>query len=336
MFYMFNKLFITILILIISLQNVYAEINKNILSDNLSKHFTKEDAKFYINPLFSSLSLCLNSTLYETAQSHDFLGFDIKIKSTFNFPDSSNEYFMPSGRSIDDPLKNDQRVDAYGFTYTPTAVKKGPGGESQYLPRSSYEDPDFSYLKKLNYPSGFDPGLSLLQFNFGLSYGSELMLRFYPELFNDGLLYGVGIKNNLFETLDSRAHLSSLISYQVLDLDVIKLNSSSFDLHFSYRMGIVFGWILPTYYFGLSYSMSKMDVYYTIEQSNNPEEYNFTLPGSGTPVKFNFKSNEVIFKYGVNLRIPYLPAHCSLEYASVFIEKPSVNIGFTCGVSGNL
>ena len=143
----------------------------------------------YIGPLGNSLGAGLNNGWYNTAKPHKLGGFDVTITANFVLINKDVKTFI-----IDDVIK-DAESSIFGGGEVPTIVGNSNGN-------ITFDNTDYKMLDGLNIPV---IPLPILQAGVGLIKGTELTIRYIPELKigNAGKvgLIGVGIKHDLLQWL---------------------------------------------------------------------------------------------------------------------------------------
>mgnify|MGYP001051322614 CR=1 FL=1 len=176
----------------------------------------------YINPAMTGLIFGMNSGWYHTAKVHKVLGFDITIGLNASIVPSKDEIFSFANLG----LANTTSTSATGATVAGpnalqapitfngtiqgqnvTATFDMPGGTKDDLPLSAVPTP-------------------AVQFNIGLPWKMEGMLRLVPEVGSDdvkGKLLGIGLKKEItswFGPMEKTPlHISILAAYTSMTVD---------------------------------------------------------------------------------------------------------------------
>ncbi len=173
--------------------------------------------KAYMNPAMKGLIYGMNSGWYHTAKVHKKFGFDFSFGLNASIVPSKDELFafadlglssniIPASATSatvagSEDIKSNVAFQGTIQGQTVTANFEMPGGAKESLPLNAVPTPT-------------------LQFNLGLPYEFEAMLRVVPKIESDGVngqLLGVGLKKEItdwFGPLDRLPlHVSLLASY---------------------------------------------------------------------------------------------------------------------------
>ena len=169
--------------------NTYSQLGGTLVNASQEIDDFKAIVEAYIGPLGNSLGARLNNGWYNTAKPHKLGGFDVTITANFVLINKDVKTFI-----IDDVIK-DTESSIFGGGEVSTIVGNRDGN-------IIFNTDTFTMLNGLNIPV---VPLPILQAGVGLIKGTELTIRYIPELKigNAGKvgLIGVGIKHDLLQWL---------------------------------------------------------------------------------------------------------------------------------------
>ena len=185
----------------------------------------------YINPAMKGLIFSMNNGWYHTAKVHKTLGFDITIGLNASIVPSSDEVFALSSLGLSSTITGSTT------NYPTVAGSTTNGSLSITIPANSLPDinggthPELT--ANIQMPDGVKDDLPLnavpapaVQFNLGLPFKMEAMLRLVPKVGSDdvkGQLLGLGLKKEItswFGPLDKLPlHVSLLAAYTSMNVD---------------------------------------------------------------------------------------------------------------------
>ncbi|MDH4211607.1 MAG: hypothetical protein OEV79_09200 [candidate division WOR-3 bacterium] len=175
---------------------IFSLLSANGLEDYLAdriENVNEELLQSYIQPLVNAFGTGISTGLFQSAYSHDFLGFDIGLRlMSIHIPEASR-YF--DGIALACSLAMDSLV-YYEIPLENLSTVFGPEQEID-LPISGN-----SIGIPTNIPTGFDISSAPLlvpQINVGLVFGTELAIRYVPFTFEGSRMnfFGIGVKQEL-------------------------------------------------------------------------------------------------------------------------------------------
>ena len=162
-----------------------------------SKEDANKLASAYFNPISKGFIYGTNAGWYHTAKVHKTFGFDVSFGLNASMVPSEDEMYTISALGLASITSNSETA--------PTAL----GGNNAPSVEVSTTVEGQTVSASFNLPSGFKDdfvfgGLPTanMQFNLGLPYDFEAMLRFVPKVGNDnttGELLGFGLKKEITE-----------------------------------------------------------------------------------------------------------------------------------------
>ena len=184
----------------------------------------------YINPAMTGLIFGMNSGWYHTAKVHKLFGFDISIGLNASIVPSSDEIF----RFADLGLANTTSTSATAATVAGPNNLQAPATFSGTIQGQTVS-------ANFTLPGGAKDDLPLnavptpaVQFNMGLPWKMEGMIRLVPEVGSDdvkGKLLGLGLKKEItswFGPMEKTPlHVSLLAAYTSMTVDYDIQNDSS-------------------------------------------------------------------------------------------------------------
>jgi hypothetical protein len=289
----------------------------------------------YITPILRGWGNDLNSAMYYSADLHDILGFDIGAKVAMSrFTDADKTY------SFNLPNQMTTRIGGI-----PVILRAGTDYDQNVTANSAVGLKDTTYVytkassiystngrrKILALPGGFDLGslgvpLPMPQFNLGLPFGLEFMLRYVPTIsagdagkFNYagfGLRYSISQWLPLFP-VDIAAHfMTQKMNFKSKDdKDIFSASGTAYGVEVSKKLFIL------TVYGGFQLESSTMTL--ADFQGYSPElGQTVTIPG------FEVKgSNKSRFTVGARLLLLIVNVHA--EYSIATNPVIAVGVGIT-------
>jgi len=197
-----NLLKTSVIILVTGLLNIqfaFAQAGTNdILKSGLTDANKMMDA--YASPLLKSFGAGLNSGWFNTAKPHGIGGFDITFTGNITFAPTSDQSFDPNSLG----LQNVKIVPGQINSTTPTIF--GSSDTSKCMNMGLYARypgaTQDSLMTKFQLPAGFGYNIfavPALQAAVGVGFGTEVAVRFFPNLSFNGInvgLYGFAIKHD--------------------------------------------------------------------------------------------------------------------------------------------
>lgn len=192
-------------------------------------------ARGYITPGAESLMYVINSGWFKTAKSHKFLGFDLSVIGTGHFIDENDQTFV---MDVND-FQNIRFPD--GSTSKNIATVFGDNNPNQTVIVTLSEnglDNDVEILLPDGVASENIDVLpaAFLQAELGLGFGTDLKVRYLPEITTEDVetgFYGVGLQHELTSWLplikNLPVKLAVLGAYTHLDSEFDFTGKSSID-----------------------------------------------------------------------------------------------------------
>lgn len=220
----------------------------------------------YIQPLVNAFGAGVSTGLFQSAYSHEFLGFDIGVRfMSIRIPEAA-KYF--DGAALLCSLTVDSLV------YYEVPIE---GLSTVFGPDTSYTVPVEGYAISIPavIPGGFELSsapLVMPQLNVGLPFGAELALRYLPFTFEGTRMnfFGIGVKQELnkfplFKPIPLPVAVAVGAAYQRFDIEnqdrQVLANSGTWNLQLLVSKRI--GPLEPTIGFGVENTRVHFD--YTFE-----------------------------------------------------------------------
>lgn len=269
----------------------------------------------YMRPAFEGFGFGMNSGWYNTAKPHKVLGFDITANvSLARVPDSRQFFTLPTGLtnvSLTNP--NDPR---------PLPTLFGPNLGADDLPELRFVDDNGEEIIRISAPTGLGIDEDIVPFNavpapmvqlgIGVFKGTELKLRYIPEVDFDGdgtvRLFGIGVMHDIKQYLPGEKilpfDLSAFVGYTSLkstvNIDEDAGQSAEFDASAWTIQGVISKKILFfTAFAGLGYSNYSVD--FGMVGDYTTETTTFT-----DPINLSFKNNGLRTNIGVRFKLLFL------------------------------
>ena len=303
--------------------------------DNLGV-LAEENAQFYMAPLVNGLGFTLNSGFHQTADTHQFLGFDLGVRFMAALPPSSAEYFQPviPGSVTYQGVAYDQPYEAVGDPLTPTAVGDGDGLVLQPRPGGAFYQALVGLgLDPNEYQVQFPAGAGIpavpfvvLQGSVGVGFGTDVTLRYLPsydvhEDVGTVSAFGYGIKHSLTSWLPAAPMVDVAVTAGWQDLTIgeyLDASAMNYGIIASVQTG-------PVTLYGIGRrEQATVDVSYTIENaSDNP-----ALPVDGLEIAFrNELPSQTRLAAGATLRL--IGIELSAEYSFADYNTLAAKAGFS-------
>ena len=295
-----------------------------------------ENARLFIQPLARGLAWAMPSGVFDGGEPLGGLDFELGVRVSGALPPTAAETFHPVlpesivwggpfGGSFEDPY----RV-AEGGVQSPTVVGEGagvvfvPDGAFRDAILASGEDPSDLAL---SLPRGREiPAVpyAVLHASLGLGLGTEVSLRFIPELEIDqevGTLQGVGfaVRHAVTNWFTAPLDLSIVFASQQIDVGTyLEASSTAYGVMAGRRLGP-----LSLFAAGLVRS-GTVDIAYEVE---NPGDANPVLPSDGVPIRFS-EELETDAAFGVGARLQLLIMNLAGQYTFEDYPVLSLKVGF--------
>lgn len=269
---------------------------------------TDEDAQAYSRPLATFLGTYFNSNGYYTAEIPDMFRFKFSILGMYSSVPDDQKLFTPTPQS--------------GYDLKPTATFFGEKG-GVFLGPQGFRV----------YPAGFNvSGLpSGIYQAAGSFYGTELMVRFFPNLkFSDVKtgFWGVGISHSIGKWLPGiPIDLAVQLMYNKFDIEYdgsdatqyVKAGSKNFavNVHASKTLGGLF-----IVYGGMQYESSTMDLEYVF---SDPNELYPTLKDTHQKISVD-GDNNFRFTLGGALKLAVIVVNVDMNITSMFTVAGGVSL----------
>lgn len=300
--------------------------------------------ELYMQPAFEGFGYGMNSGWYNTAKPHMFLGFDVTANiSLARVPDASRFFTFDNSEYTNVFYANGNSVE------TPTLL--GPNLGADDLPQLSFRDFDdidndgdfMEELIRISAPTGLgieesELGMNavpvpMAQIGIGLFKGTEVKLRYLPEVDLDGdgnvSMFGVGIMHDIKGYLPGEKllpiDLSLFAGYTNLSSQVYvndeQTQTADFDAS-SWTVQAVASKkiLLFTVFAGIGYT--NYDVDFGLNGRFETESEVYT-----DPIAFNYADNGLRTNVGVRLKLLFLTIHG--EYAMQEFNTLTAGVGIS-------
>ncbi len=297
------------------------------------ERLTTANAKGFVEPLSRGLAFAMVGGIFDGAEPLGAFDFEVGARVSGALPPRESETFQPvlpeevvwNGTTYTDPYRARD-----GLTSTPTVVGRGPGvvlepsgGFREALTTSGRQPSDF----ELPLPAGRDiPAVPYPVFHasLGVGFGTELSVRFTPELKVDEELggfrgLGFALRHALTNWFESPVELSILLARQTLDIGTyLDASSTQYGLLASRRLG-------PLALFASGQLRSgTVDVLYEVDNADNA---NPGLPNDGEQIRFSEKLGTG-GALGLGARLQLLIMNLSGQYTFEDYSVVTIKVGF--------
>ena len=321
------KRFYVVLVLIIILTSfLYSETGK---LEKKIRQYGEENGIGFIKPLVTAFGTNLNTGLYNTAKILKPFRFSVSFYGMLAFVPKEDKTFMATRPDlyVEDPFSG-ETIYLYLPEEIETATALGGDGEDFDLNPDLDGKVNFDNLIPKSLPNGGrlnSVPLFIPQFNMGLPYGNEIMLRIFPtyEVSEDtGEIgfWGIGLKHSIDQYLPGIFPIDIAVQgvYQYAKItDVLELTDFAVNAQISKKF------MMWTLYGGLGYENTKLKAEYkTYVYDIETEEY------EQVKVKFEVEG-ENDFRATIGFRYTLLLINFWTDYS--ICKYPVLNFGI--GVS---
>jgi len=293
------------------------------------KKLAQDNAVGYMNPFATAFGTDMNSGLYHTAKPHAFLGFDVSVKmSGAMIPTEDQFYTFMVPTMLDLPMNMLQPGSTDTLMLNGNGIYPDRKAATVFGPNESYNIAPTGAAAELNGAllakgwtqaqidvlktqpewnqalasiptiatvpgTGLDIApLALPQVSLGLIFGTEVMVRYLPEveLENFGKLkfWGFGVKHSISQWIPIPLLgidiTGQYVKQQLKIGTIIESNHSAMNLEVSRRFSLLI--INFTPYAGFQQESSDLKVDYVVTGSNNPalegQHVGFKMDGKNT------------------------------------------------------
>lgn len=305
----------------------------------------------YFNPAMKGFIYSMNSGWYHTAKVHKVLGFDLQIGLSASMVPSEDEIFSLAGltsvsgassaptfagKDVKTPLVVTRTLSVNGQSTQVSANFSMPEGKSSSLPLNALPAP-------------------AVQFNIGLPFKTEAMVRYFPETSIGGdnskaKMYGIGIKKEItswFGPLDKLPlHVSLLGAYTSMDVNYgianvttgpIQTNGAGAEFSLkAYTVQAIASLNFPfiNVYGGIGYSGGTS----TLKMNGRyAGVYSYATPGGGTATTTENLTTPNDMKFDANGIKTTIGARISLLFFKIYAdytlqEYNTLNLGFAFSI----
>jgi len=328
------------------------------------RKLAQENAIGYTTPLATAFGTCMNSGLYHTAKPHKLLGFDISVKPSaalvpdedkfFNFivPTAIGvpmDYFQPGSSDTvwldgNDIWPDRETSTIFGPDSARNIAATGADAELEAgLRAKGFSDAQIAIARAQpqwnqainNIPAITTvPGLNLdglplvlPQVSVGLIFGTEVMVRYLPEIDAGDIgkvkFWGVGVKHSISQWIPLPLFGIDITGQYVMQQlkvgEILESNHTAMNVQVSRRFGFILLSVTPYAGFGLESSDLKVD--YVIENSGNPQL-------DGSHVAFDLDGdNTSRLTVGGRIQLAFLTVNA--DYSMGAYDSYSAGVGIT-------
>lgn len=321
-----------LLLLLLFLNLFFVRAQKEVATFLQTPEIMNGAAKAYLEPMAQMLGSNLQTSWYNSAKTHRFLGFDFSIgMASSSMPTSKRGYHLTQLPGFDENYRVKDNsfsiaANVAGKTEDHPTIKRLNGREVQ-LPKGEGQD---------------NVLLPILSGGLGLPYNTELRVKIMPKIDKGGMgnlyQYGVGIKHSVKEYIPGLNKIPAMSlavfgAYSAINSDVsLQYPSlSNLDQHLKgsvqgYTGRLLLGFDVPVFsaFMGLGYSSSNVEYalkgsYFVGDVLDEIEEKD--------PLTVKYDLGEMAFDFGVKAKlgmVQIFAAYSPGDYASF-----SVGAGIT-------
>lgn len=302
-----------------------------------------QDGKYlltgYVNPLMKSLNLGLNQGWYNTAETHQFPGFDLTMTANVMYiPKKDMFYYVDNNRLNNVELQGGSRnvPTIFGPDETPVYNVTPNGGPSV----GTFDGPPGLNLKE-EIGRNIVP-VPMANLGIGLPKGTDLKIRWAPPVDVGDMgtfkFFGIGVMHNVKQYIPGLKllpfDLSGFVGYTSMKLDMdlsgyyngdnqrgaFKMSATTIQALISKKFSVV------TFYGGVGYNIAKsrMAVEGTYDFNEDGDE---TDTGERNPAELTFSASGPRVTAGTRLKFAIFTLHA--DYTFQKYNALTVGFGFS-------
>lgn len=266
-------------LLLIMISSLFAGVQEKL------EKFGEENGIFYVKPLVTAFGTTMNTGLFNTAKVLKPFTFGLNVNMMAAFVPKEDETFLPTRPElfIENPVTGDD-IYLYEEPTEETATIFGDEGVLIEHNNSLDNIPGMQSATSeldIQMPNGANlPAVPFLmpQFNLGLPFGNEIMVRGFPKVeinkdIGDLSFWGVGIKHSVSQYIPLiPIDIAVQTAYQNLNIgDILTFTNFNANLEVSKKL------LMWTLYTGVGYDKTNVAADYTYEYTTLVEDEN--VPG---------------------------------------------------------
>ena len=314
-----KRAFIIFFVILLTVVSGFSQVSEDI------EQFEEENGKNYIKPLAYAVGANLNSGLFQTAKVLKPFGFGVVLNSMLAFVPEKDKTFMAIRPDLKDPMSGTP-------LYSPDEIESATifgneGGQFNF----SGDPLQFTNEEDIQLPNGLNMSVAPIlvpQFNLGVPFGNEIMIRYFPNLELSpeiGALsfYGFAFKHSLNKSLLKLLPLNLAVqtAFHSLSIgDVLEIKTFSVNGEISKN---VFNW---TFFGGVGWETTNLHAHYVSDahlEIGGQYPY-YSVNPVPTDIEFDIKGiNGLRMSFGIGYHISVVDVNLSSSLGNY----PTVNLG---------
>ena len=328
-----KKAFLSLL-LIVMVTALFAGVQEKL------EQFGKDNGMVYVKPLVTAFGTTMNTGLFNTAKVLKPFMFGLNVNMMLAFVPDEDKTFLPTRPDIfiTNPVTGE---DIYLYE-EPTEESATVFGEDGILIEHNPALDDIPGMQNatseldIQMPNGANlPLVPFLmpQFNLGLPFGNEIMIRGFPKVeiskdIGDLGFWGVGLKHSIDQYIPLiPIDIAIQASYQNLYVgDLLTFSNFNANLEVSKKL------LMWTLYTGVGYDKTNVSAEYTYEYTTLVEDENTGLFVPGTSeqdIKFDVDGeNEMRMTAGFRFSLLLLKLYADYTISKYPVFNAGIGISF--------
>ena len=313
------------LLLIIFVTSLFAGIQEKL------EQFGEKNGKMYVKPLVTAFGTTMNTGLFNTAKVLKPFTFGLNVNMMAAFVPKEDKTFLPTRPDIYLPGTD---IYLYEEPTEETATVFGEFGEAivhnqdlNYIPGADELD--------IQMPDGANlPAVPFLmpQFNLGLPFGNEIMIRGFPKVeiskdIGDVGFWGIGLKHSISQYIPLiPIDVAVQAAYQNFYVgDLLTFSNFNANLEVSKKL------LMWTIYTGVGYDKTdvKADYTYTRDIIVGTAPANYTVDSEDINIKFDVDGeNEIRATAGIRYSLLLLKLYADYTISKYNVFNAGIGISF--------
>jgi len=330
-----KKVFLSLL-LIVMVTSLFAGVQEKL------EQFGKDNGIVYVKPLVTAFGTTMNTGLFNTAKVLKPFAFGLNVNTMLAFVPKEDKTFLPTRPDlyIVNPIDTTQVIYLYE---EPTEETATVFGEDGILIEHNTDLDDIPGMQNaaseidIQMPDGANlPAVPFLmpQFNLGLPFGNEIMIRGFPKVeiskdIGDMGFWGVGLKHSISQYIPLiPIDVAVQAAYQNLYVgDLLTFSNFNANLEVSKKL------LMWTLYTGVGYDKTTVTADYTYEYTTLVEDENIPglyLPGTAEQhIKFDVDGeNEFRATAGIRYSLLLLKLYADYTVSKYSVFNAGIGVSF--------
>ncbi|MCK5051197.1 MAG: hypothetical protein KAS53_05630 [Candidatus Cloacimonetes bacterium] len=322
-----KKTFLSLL-LIVMITALFAGVQEKL------EQFGEDNGLVYVKPLVTAFGTTMNTGLFNTAKVLKPFAFGLNVNMMLAFVPDEDKIFtaIRPNLFIDDPLNPGEVIYLYADEELESATVFGEDGAT-FVHNPLLDDiPGLDAAQlDIDLPNGADlPAIPFLmpQFNLGLPFGNEIMIRGFPKVeinkdIGDLGFWGVGLKHSVSQYIPLiPIDIAAQVAFQNLYVgDILTFTNFNANLEVSKKL------LMWTLYTGVGYDKTNVTAeydytYQTLNQDNEivslEQEIKFDVDGE----------NEVRATAGIRYSLLLLKLYADYTISKYSVFNAGIGVSF--------